>query len=208
MNKGENTDKNKRNLLLVVDMQNIYLEGELWACRNTDKVAAGIERILQEKKVNEVIFTTFKAPEKPVGTWKEYNYKYSSINSDMRLNELIDTLKGYTEKSQELFPGNSQENSLGKFPVYSKSTYSSYSIPQVQEAVSRADRVAVCGVVAECCILATVESLIDAGAKIIYLKDAIAGQTRELEKATEKIVKGFSTLHTEIMTVEEYLKSI
>ena len=181
-----------KDLLLIVDMQNVYREGEPWACLDTDKAAAKIKRLLEAGKADEVIFTVFEASENPAGTWEEYTREYADINKDVRLNALMEELVPYTNGKK------------ADYPVYGKSTYSSYSIAQVQEAVSRAERVVVCGVVAECCILATVESLIDAGAKVIYLKDAIAGQTKEMESAVEKIVESFSTMHTELMTVEAY----
>lgn len=178
-----------KDLLLVVDMQNVYREGEPWACRNADETAERIEKVLSAGKAQDVIFTVFKAPEKPIGAWRDYNREYADINSDERFNSLMQIFLPYAEH----------------YPVYEKSTYSSWSVPQVQEAVKQADRVVVCGVVAECCILATVESLIDAGAKVVYLKDAVAGQTEQFEWMVEKIVESFSTIHTELMTVEEYL---
>ena len=47
----------------------------------------------------------------------------------------------------------------------------------------------------------------DAGAKVVYLKDAVAGQTAEFEQMVETIVASFAPIHTCVMTVEEYLSS-
>ena len=185
----EEQSRGMKDLLLVVDMQNVYREGEPWACRNTETVAGKIEKLLKSEKADEVIFTVFEAPKNPTGCWKEYSREYADINADAYQNALMDIFLPYKEK----------------YPVYSKSTYSSFSVAKVREAAERADRVVVCGVVAECCILATVESLIDSGTKVVYLKDAVAGQTEEFEQIVEKIVTSFSTMHTEVMTVEEYL---
>ncbi|NLL79708.1 MAG: cysteine hydrolase [Clostridiales bacterium] len=180
-----------KDLLLVVDMQNVYKEGEPWGCPGADKAAANIVKILESKRAEEVIFTIFTAPKKPAGTWREYNREYADINADVWLNALMDEFLPFADR----------------YPVYEKSTYSSCMIPQVMEAVKRADRVIVCGVVAECCILATVEGLIDSGVKVLYLKDAVAGQTEQFEQITEKIVESFSTIHTELSTTEEYIGS-
>ncbi len=178
-----------KDLLLVVDMQNVYREGQAWGCRNTDGVTGQISRLIDSGIPSQVIFTRFDAPLNPQGTWKAYNEEYADINSNPFLNEMMDELKPYTEK----------------YPVYSKSTYSSFSIKEVQDAVRNADRVLLTGVVAECCVLATLESLVDAGVKVLYVKDAIAGQTAEFEAVIEKIAVSFSTIHTEVITVDDYL---
>ena len=93
-----------------------------------------------------------------------------------------------------------------KYKCYSKSVYSSYSIEQIRKAASDASCVVVTGVVAECCVLSTVMSLIDAGVYVIYLKDAVAGVNNETEEATIKVLEGLAPLHLSIMTTEEYLQ--
>ena len=69
----------------------------------------------------------------------------------------------------------------------------------------KARRLVISGVVAECCVLSTVLSAIDAGCKVIYLTDAVAGLSEASRTETEKIVSYFAPLHTELMTTEEYL---
>ena len=93
-----------------------------------------------------------------------------------------------------------------KYKCYSKSVYSSYSIEQIRKAASNASCVVVTGVVAECCVLSTVMSLIDAGVYVIYLKDAVAGVNNETEEATITVLEGLAPLHLSIMTTEEYLQ--
>ncbi len=180
-----------KDLLLVVDMQKVYEKNAPWACLNTELVAGQIEKLIQSRKPAEVMFTVFHAPKEARGCWQEYNREYAQINTDARLNELVDALKPYQEE----------------YPVYAKSTYSSCEIAEVREAAKRADRVLVTGVVAECCILATVLGLIDLGTKVLYIKDGVAGQTVEMEEMVEKMVASFSPMHTELTTVEEYLKT-
>lgn len=57
------------------------------------------------------------------------------------------------------------------------------------------DTIYITGVIAECCVLSTIFSLIDIGKKIIYCKDGIAGQSEEKEKAVIKILEDLSPLH-------------
>ena len=39
----------KRDLLLVIDMQNVYAKGGAWCCPNAETAAGNINRILDEK---------------------------------------------------------------------------------------------------------------------------------------------------------------
>lgn len=180
----------KRDLLLVIDMQNVYAKGGAWCCPNAETAAGNINRILDEKKA-DVIFTQFLAEKSPEGTWKEYNRVNASINEDVKANEMMEVFL----------------KSKGRFPVYRKSAYSSFEIPEVRDAAKKADRVILTGVVAECCVLATAFALIDAGVKVIYLTDGVAGIDDETEKATIKVLEGLAPTQVEIMTTEEYLMS-
>lgn len=178
-----------KDLLLVIDMQKVYEEGAPWACRDVDRVSGRILRLLESGQADKTIFTRFDAAADPVGCWAGYNEAYADINADPRLGELVDALAPAAKA----------------YPIFSKQTYSSLSIPELAEAAAQADRVVVTGVVAECCILATVLGLVDAGAKVVYLKDAVAGQTAAFEQMVETIVASFAPIHTCVMTVEEYL---
>lgn len=182
--------KKTNDLLLVIDMQNVYTKGQEWACEGAEAASASILRLLESRKPEQVIFTKYLASEQPEGVWKEYNEINAAINADPWLNEMM----------PEFLPWTRQH------PVYAKSVYSSFAIPEVVEAAKKARRLVISGVVAECCVLSTVLSAIDAGCKVIYLTDAVAGLSETSHKETEKIVSYFAPLHTELMTTEEYLK--
>lgn len=180
--------KKTKDLLLVIDMQNVYTKGQEWACEDVETAAASILSLLNRNTPEHVIFTQYLAPEHPVGVWKEYNKVNAAVNADPWLNEMMPEFRVWT----------------GRFPVYTKSVYSSFAIPEVVEAAKHADRIVISGVVAECCVLSTVLSAIDAGCKVIYLTDAVAGLTETSRKETEKIISYFAPLHAELMTAEEY----
>ena len=95
-----------------------------------------------------------------------------------------------------------------KYPVYTKSVYSSFAIPQVRELAKHASHVVISGVVAECCVLSTALSAIDAGCKVIYLTDAVAGLNATSQKEAENILSYLSPLHTKLMTTQQYLDSL
>ena len=170
MNKTE-----KKDLLLVVDMQNVYRKGGKWQCTNTDGAASNIIRII--------------ACEKAAGVWADYNIKYADVNSDREANLINPLLVAYAQK----------------YPLYKKGVYSSLSVPEVLSEAKKHERVVITGVVAECCVLSTVFALIDAGIYTVYLTDAVSGLDEPKEKATELILSGLSPLHLKMCTTAEYL---
>lgn len=107
------------------------------------------------------------------------------------MNELMDGIKEAAEA----------------YPIYDKSTYSSFQVPAIRQAARKADRIILTGVVSECCVLSTFFEGIDLGCKLIWLTDAISGLNPTLEAETLHILQGLSPLHVEFMTTEEYLHS-
>lgn len=180
-----------RDLILVIDMQNVYGPGGQWCCPGANRAAEQIRALLDSPKAAEcdVIFTRFLASEAPVGTWKQYNVENAEVNADAYANAMMDHF----------------HEDLAKYPLYTKSTYSSTEIPEVAEAAKKAGCVAVAGVVAECCVLATVMALIDMGVSVVYLTDAVAGINKETEQAVELVLSGLEPLHVRRMTVEQYM---
>lgn len=178
-------------LLLVIDLQNVYSNGQKWECSNFNRSLNQIKKLLESNTEEKIIFTKYIASDEPQGIWKSYNIENADVNSDKWLNELVDDFKELQKK----------------YKCYSKSVYSSYSIEQIRKAASDASCVVVTGVVAECCVLSTVMSLIDAGVYVIYLKDAVAGVNNETEEATIKVLEGLAPLHLSIMTTEEYVQT-
>ena len=60
-----------RDLLLVIDMQNVYLPGQEWACPSMPDAIRNIRALLDAEKVGDTVLTRFVAPEDPAGTWKD-----------------------------------------------------------------------------------------------------------------------------------------
>ena len=78
---------------------------------------------------------------------------------------------------------------------YSKSTYSCCKNKELYRKIDSYERIFVTGVVAECCVLATIFDLIDMGKKVTYLKEGIAGENEEKENNIITILEGLSPLH-------------
>ena len=77
--------------------------------------------------------------------WIEYNKVNESINSNIYLNEIIEELKNYSEK----------------YPIYSKSEFSSLSILELKDSLFKYKRIIITGVITKCCVLSTCFHAID-----------------------------------------------
>lgn len=177
-------------MLLVIDMQNIYSKNQKWECKNYDRALKNIQSLMDASANRgiDIILTRYIASNNPSGVWKDYNVENAEVNSDKWLNELDSRLQLIN----------------GKIECYDKSVYSAYSIEAIRTAASKASSVIVTGVVAECCVLSTVMSLIDAGKYVYYIEDAVAGIDDETEKATVKVLEGLEPLHLNIITTDEF----
>lgn len=177
-------------LLLIIDMQNVYKEGQPWECNNYDNALYNILDLLNDGHFSQdnTILTRYIASAHPTGVWKNYNMENAEINANQWYNDLDQKLQLRCKD----------------YKCYDKSTYSSYSVKEIQEAANNASSVVITGVVAECCVLATVSSLIDAGKYVYYITDAVAGLDNEKEEATIKVLEGLTPLHLSIMTTKEF----
>jgi nicotinamidase-related amidase len=95
---------------------------------------------------------------------------------------------------------------LERFPLVDKSTYSSWTA-EVARLAEGYDRILLSGVVAECCVLATLMAAMDAGKKVVYLADCVAGQSDEYERSIQKIAEIYVPMHTLVMDANAYLSS-
>ena len=171
-------------------MQNVYKEGQPWECKNYDNALSNILDLLNDGHFSQdnTILTRYIASAHPTGVWKNYNMENAEINANQWYNDLDQKLQLRCKD----------------YKCYDKSTYSSYSVKEIQEAANNASSVVITGVVAECCVLATVSSLIDDGKYVYYITDAIAGLDNEKEEATIKVLEGLTPLHLSIMTTKEF----
>lgn len=177
-----------KDLLLVIDMQNVYRPGEEWGCPAFPRALRNITALLDAGV--PAVFTRFVAPGDPVGAWQDYNRDYAHINESAWLNDLAAELKPY----------------LDRCPLVDKSTYSSWTA-EVARLAEGYDRILLSGVVAECCVLATLMAAMDAGKKVVYLTDCVAGQSEEYERSVQKIAGIYVPMHTLVLDSSTYLFS-
>ena len=189
---AEHIDKLQNPLYLIIDMQNAYKKGNVWECPRFDIALLNIKTLLANVPPQNCIMTRYIASKRPAGVWKDYNKINAEVNKNKQLNRICDELLPYTNKIR----------------VYDKSKYSSYCIDEVREAAKNASCVVVTGVVADCCVLSTVFSLIDAGKYVVYLADAVAGVSPETEQATITALKGLAYVHLSLTTTRKYLEAL
>lgn len=184
-----------QDLICVIDVQNVYLPGEEWACPTIGTAMQNISRILEHASPEQVIFSRFVKPESPFGRWQTYNDKYRAINDNAWLNELAEPLRSRREKEG--------------FRIFDKSVYSLMKVPEARSAAQQATkaggRIVLTGVVAECCVLSTAFEAIDLGCEVIYLTDAVSGLDDDKEAGSTLMLKGLSPVHTQILTTDKYL---
>lgn len=165
--------------LLVIDMQNVYLPENKWACIEMDAVINYIEKKIKDFPENQVFFTKHMAFEFPQGQWKLYNEQYSDINSNIYLNDYIPNFKKYLTINN----------------LFVKSGFSALSSTALLETLDKFDIIYITGVIAECCVLSTIFSLIDMGKKIIYCTNGIASQSEQKKQAVIEVLEDLSPLH-------------
>lgn len=185
------TGKQKQDVLLIIDPQNVYMPGQPWECKNMPMALSNILKLWKAQVVTQTVVTKYIASDCPVGTWRDYNEENKAINEDTWLNELVEDIADIVKEHH--------------IPVFEKNTYSSYSNRALKEILNQADRVVITGVVAECCVLFTLLAGIDLGHKMIYIYDACAGIDEEHEALTRKLAQYYAPLHTQVMSSDEYL---
>lgn len=182
----------EKDLLLVVDMQNVYFPGQPWECPSMPQALDRIQMLLQSPACGnsyDVAFTRHVPFRHPKGQWKLYNEKTSSISSRREFGQILSSLQPF----------------LDRWPCYEKSTYSACSVPALMEKLKEYRRVLLSGVVAECCVLFTAAGLVDAGIQVVYLYDAAAGQEPEYEALLCRLMRRYAPVHTLVMTAGDYL---
>ena len=182
----------REDLLIAIDFQNVYLPGQPWACPTMEQAIENTLRIIHSQNSPDYVLTQYMPPENPVGCWKRYNEEYAEINADKFLSD-------FPESIRQIITADN---------VIVKDTYSSMDCVALISRLAGKKRVVLTGVVAECCVLATMMDAIDLGYEVIYLYDCVSGFTDENEKMIRTLAESFSPIHTQVMSSAEYIRLI
>lgn len=84
-------------LILIIDMQNVYLPGQPWGCETFYRSCGRIRTLLcaaaSRTDTPDVCFTVFASDPNAAGMWAEYNKLNQAVNADPWLSEIVDDLK-------------------------------------------------------------------------------------------------------------------
>ena len=84
-----------KDLLLVVDMQNVYGKGMVWECSNMERTKGNIHALLSSGM--DAAFTLFDPPSDPVGAWNEYCRVNKDVNEDSYAGAMMDEFMAYAD---------------------------------------------------------------------------------------------------------------
>lgn len=170
--------------LVVIDRQRAFANQSesAWACKE-DKYAEITPQIMRLQKMFEdrVMYTRYIAPQHPSGAWKQYFACWSQFltRADDPIYDLTDECKDHA-KTQ---------------PVFSAPTFSKWT-DEVQQFFSEhnIERVVLCGVATDCCVISTALAMADAGIFVRIAQDACAGSTPEHHERAISVMKLFSPM--------------
>ena len=137
--------------LVVIDRQEVFAHNEWsrWACSEgayyqTDKNYTRLAKAYGDR----VAYTRYIAPQPPKGVWVEYMNEWSEIQvpSD-------DPMYDLTPETAELAKGH---------PIVSLSTFDKWG-PELQAAIKGSQKIALCGVATDACVLQTALAAADQG---------------------------------------------
>lgn len=177
--------------LAIIDMQKVYESGAPWECEGMSEAADNIIRLISAGVMTDIALTRFMMPEEPHGSWMRYRSQYRDIHDEPSHSDIIDKLAPYA----------------GEYPCFDKEGYSAYRCASFGEWAGDANRLVITGVIAECCVLATVLAAADRGANVIWLTDAVAGTSADKKRMAETILDEDFAPHVTMMTTEEYLRA-
>ncbi|MBR0325602.1 MAG: cysteine hydrolase [Selenomonadales bacterium] len=176
--------------LVIIDMQNVYEDGAPWGCEGFGDVCERIAYLIERGTFDDICFTRFVLPDAEQGSWRRYREKYMDIHTEPSYGEITERLSPFARK----------------YRAFDKAGYSAYRADGFAEWARHADRLVVCGVIAECCVLATVLEAADRGADIVYLTDACASTSKGKLRMAEVILREDFAPHVTLMTTDDYLQ--
>lgn len=159
-----------RTLHLCIDMQLLFAKGGPWATPWMPRVLPVVQRIAG-RFPERTIFSRFIPPCRPEdlpGTWQRYYERWREVTRerlDERLLRLVPELEAFVPPAE----------------VVDKWTYSAFATPDLPKllAARGADGLIVTGSETDVCVLATVLGAIDAGVRVILVKDAVCSSSDE-----------------------------
>jgi nicotinamidase-related amidase len=191
----------RRSWLAVIDAQRIFAdEGSPWAAPGFTEIVAPVTRLV-DAFGDRTTFTRFVAPRDPQGAWRAYyaDWPFALVPADDPLYRLVPAFTAFTADAVTAA-------TFGKWDVLAQRIADRTGagdrtlIPDQAGGADQAgfvDRLVVCGVSTDCCVLSTVLAAADAGVEVLVVADACAGAT---EKTHQRALDAMS-LYTPLVRI-------
>ena len=170
--------------LAVIDMQNVFADPRSQWCTPRFADIVPPVRKLVAAFGDDVTFTRFVAPAKPVGAWRLYyrRWPFALQPPNAELYQLVDGFSG---------------------PTLDAITFGKWG-PALLRRVGRSDVLVLAGVATDCCVLSTALAAADAGMVTWIVADACAGMDDAAHERALDIARGYRP-HIEVKNLDEVL---
>ena len=177
-----------RSLLVVIDMQRVFRDPESpWATPRFDEIVEPIDALVKAFG-DRVVFTRYRVPEHPEGSWVPYFELWSEVARPER--------RGWLELVE---PWASRQ-----VPTLDKERFSKWG-PELRTLAGEPRTLVLCGVATDCCVIDTALPAADEGMFVRIAGDACRGATAEAHERALALANGFAP-QIVVTTVAEELR--
>lgn len=172
--------------LVVVDMQEVFRDPESqWHVPRYATVEDRIGQILQANP-EHVVWTRFVRDPEEAGSWHEYYERWDRCREEPQA--------AVWDLTLPIQPHHA---------VMTAPTFSKWG-EQLSALTDSVDRLVVCGVATDCCVLSTVLGAVDAGKAVTVVSDACAGVTDEAHEQALSLLSLLEPM-VQVVTTEQFL---
>lgn len=161
--------------LIIIDMQEIFRSPDSqWHVPGYEQAQASIEKLMAAWS-GQVLWTRFVRDPAEMGSWQQYYERWSECRLPEESPAWNITLAGV------------------RGPIISLPTFSKWG-EQLQKLTTGTERLRLCGVATDCCVLATALGAVDAGKHVTVVAEACAGLTPKAHDQTLDVLKLLSPM--------------
>jgi nicotinamidase-related amidase len=177
-------------LLVVVDMQHVFRDPESpWATPGFDEIVQPIDRLVGAVG-DRVVFTRYRVPEHPEGSWVAYFELWTEVTKPER-RRWMDFVEPWASRRPR---------------ILEKESFSKWG-PELRDLAGESMTLVLCGVATDCCVIATALPAADAGMFVRIVADACRGATADAHERALALAEGFAPQIT-LTTVDDELRRI
>lgn len=176
-------------VLVVIDMQKVFERGQ-WHVTNMPEVTENVVRLCRVFG-GRTIFTKHMSDPAAKGTWREYNKAFADMEEDPSNWELTDKIRPFAN--------------AGNTAV--KHTYSCFKSEEFNKLYKNPEDtvMVIAGVETDYCVISSLFDAVDAGYRVILVKDAVGTEKDSLNRAVIEICERMPS-QVKLKTTGEIIK--